>query len=182
MADKLNVFVNQIKAGALWLDSQRRFCFQYDKTWMTSSAGHRLSVSLPLREEAYQADESYAYFTNLLPEGKILNVISRRLQIPVSNPFELLKAVGGDCAGAVSLYESGGSPPEPGAYAYETLTEDRLSAILDELPENPFMADREGVRLSLAGAQEKLPVSFLDNTIRISMNGAPSSHILKTPI
>ncbi len=182
MTNKLNVFVNQLKAGELWLDHQRRFCFQYDKSWINSLDSHRLSVSLPLREDPYLADDSYSYFTNLLPEGKILNVISRKLQIPVSNQFELLKAVGGDCAGAVSLFEDGDLPPTPGAYSYKTLTDDHLTKIIEELSENPFMADEEGVRLSLAGAQEKLPVSLKDNKIRISMNGAPSSHILKTPI
>jgi len=179
---KLNVFVNQIKAGELWLAPQRRFCFQYDKSWINSPAGHRLSVALPLQDEPYLADDSYAYFTNLLPEGKILNVISRKLQIPVSNQFELLKAVGGDCAGAVSLFEDGALPPKPEDHSYKILTDDHLAKIIDELPENPFLADQKGVRLSLAGAQEKLPVSLKNNKIRISMNGAPSSHILKTPI
>ena len=182
MKSKLMVFVNQTKAGELWLDRQRRFCFQYDNAWLNSPAGLRLSVSLPLREAPYLADDAYAYFTNLLPEGKILNVISRKLQIPVSNPFELLKAVGGDCAGAVSLFEAGESPPDPGACAYKALDDDHLAKIIDELPQNPFMAGQKGVRLSLAGAQEKLPVSLKGNKIRISVNGAPSSHILKTPI
>ncbi len=182
MKNKLNVFVNQLKAGELWLDQQRRFCFEYDKSWINSPESHRLSVSLPLREDPYLADDSYSYFTNLLPEGKILNVISRKLQIPVSNQFELLKAIGGDCAGAVSLFEDGDLPPKPTAYSYKVLTDDHLMKIIEELSENPFMADKKGIRLSLAGAQEKLPVSLKDNKIRISMNGAPSSHILKTPI
>ena len=182
MKSKLNVFVNQLKAGELWLDDQRRFCFQYDKSWINSWDSYRLSVSLPLREDPYLNDDSYSYFTNLLPEGKILNVLSRKLQIPVSNQFELLRAIGGDCAGAVSLFEEGALPPKPSAYSYKTLTDDHLTRIIKELPENPFMADEAGIRLSLAGAQEKLPVSLKENKIRISMNGAPSSHILKTPI
>ncbi|WP_299979465.1 type II toxin-antitoxin system HipA family toxin [Desulfobacula sp.] len=182
MKSKLNVFVNQLKAGELWLDQQRRFCFQYDKSWINSPDSCRLSISLPLREDPYLNDDSYSYFTNLLPEGEILNVLSRKLQIPVSNQFELLKAVGGDCAGAVSLFEDGALPPKPTAYSYKILTDDHLTRIIKELPENPFMANDPGIRLSLAGAQEKLPVSLKDNKIGISMNGAPSSHILKTPI
>jgi serine/threonine-protein kinase HipA len=150
--------------------------------WINSKDSYRLSVSLPLRETPYLNDDSYSYFTNLLPEGKILNVLSRKLQIPISNQFELLKAIGGDCAGAVSLFEDGALPQKPEMYSYNTLTNDHLIKVLKELPENPFMADEAGVRLSLAGAQEKLPVSLKDNKIRISMNGAPSSHILKTPI
>lgn len=182
MTGKLNVFVNQTKAGELWLDLQRRFCFQYDPAWIRSPESHRLSVSLPLREAPYLADDSYAYFTNLLPEGRILDVISRKLQIPVSNPFELLRAVGGDCAGAVSLFEDGDLPPSPGAYSYKNLDDDHLTQIIGELPRNPFMAGRKDVRLSLAGAQEKLPVALKDGKIRIAENNAPSSHILKTPI
>ncbi len=110
MKSKLNVFVNQLKAGELWLDHQRRFCFQYDKNWINSKDSYRLSISLPLRETAYLNDDSYSYFTNLLPEGKILDALSRKLQIPVSNQFELLRAIGGDCAGAVSLFEDGSLP------------------------------------------------------------------------
>jgi serine/threonine-protein kinase HipA len=179
---KLKVFVNQREAGELWLDPQRRFCFQYNKSWINSPDSYRLSISLPLREDPYLNDDSYSYFTNLLPEGKILNVLSGKLQIPVSNQFELLRAIGGDCAGAVSLFEEGAFPPKPAAYSYKTLTDNHLAKIIKELPENPFMADEAGIRLSLAGAQEKLPVSLKDNKIRISMNAAPSSHILKTPI
>lgn len=182
MQNKLNVFINQVKAGELWLDHQSRFCFQYNKNWIDSKDSYRLSVSLPLREAPYLNDDSYSYFTNLLPEGKILNVLSRKLQIPVSNPFELLRAIGGDCAGAVSLFKDGSLPQKPEMYSYEILTNDHLIKIIKELPENPFMADAAGIRLSLAGAQEKLPVALKDNKIRISMNGAPSSHILKTPI
>lgn len=182
MTVKLNVFVNQTKAGELWLDRQRRFCFQYDPAWISSPESHRLSVSLPLRDAPFLADDAYAYFTNLLPEGRILDVISRKLQIPVSNPFELLRAVGGDCAGAVSLFEDGELPPSPGSYSYTPLDDEHLAQTIDELPRNPFMAGQKGVRLSLAGAQEKLPVALKAGRIRIPENNAPSSHILKTPI
>ena len=33
--------------------------------------------------------------------------------------------------------------------------------------------------MSLAGAQEKLPVAWVDGAVAIPMNGAPSTHILK---
>jgi len=58
---KLNIFVNQLKAGELWLDHQRRFCFQYDKSWINSPDSYRLSVSLPLREDPYLTDDSYSF-------------------------------------------------------------------------------------------------------------------------
>jgi serine/threonine-protein kinase HipA len=45
-----------------------------------------------------------------------------------------------------------------------------------------MLAGEEGLRLSLAGAQDKLPVVFRDGRIGQPLNGAPSTHILKTPI
>jgi serine/threonine-protein kinase HipA len=50
------------------------------------------------------------------------------------------------------------------------------------LPAHPFLADEEGVRLSLAGAQNKLPLFYDGEVFFIPWGGAPSSHILKTPI
>jgi len=73
-----NQLPNQLKAGELWLDHQRRFCFQYDKNRINSPDSYRLSVSLPLREDSYLTDDSYSYFTNLLPEGKILMEFSKK--------------------------------------------------------------------------------------------------------
>jgi serine/threonine-protein kinase HipA len=182
MNNRLDVFVNQKKAGELWLDPHRRFCFQYDTDWLASPDSHRLSVSLPLIETPFLNDTPYAYFTNLLPEGDVLGAISRKLQISVNNPFDLLREIGGDCAGAVSLYEPGITPPKPSAYAYRPMTREHLAQVIKDLPMNPFMADEKGIRLSLAGAQDKLPVFIKDDQILISLNGAPSTHILKPPI
>jgi serine/threonine-protein kinase HipA len=182
MQDKLNVFVNQCKVGELWLDNQRHFCFQYSENWLNNPDRHKLSISLPLKKEPFLDNTSFSYFTNLLPEGDILSVITRRLQIPISNQFELLRAIGGDCAGAVSLYDDGFEPPKPVGYSYKMLTEKHLRKVVEQLPENPFLANEEDIRLSLAGAQEKLPVYIKKGKIHLSLNGSPSSHILKTPI
>ncbi|MBX6330021.1 MAG: HipA domain-containing protein [Pseudolabrys sp.] len=45
-----------------------------------------------------------------------------------------------------------------------------------------MLAGEEGVRLSLAGAQDKLPVLVVDGRIALPLHGAPSTHILKPPI
>jgi len=78
----------------------------------------------------------------------------------------LLKAIGGDCAGAVSLFEDGGLPPKPAAYSYMALTDDHLTKIIEELPENPFMADQKGIRLSL-GCRKIILVPYFKRRIWI---------------
>jgi serine/threonine-protein kinase HipA len=45
-----------------------------------------------------------------------------------------------------------------------------------------MLAGKEGLRLSLAGAQDKLPVVFDGARIGLPLNGTPSSHILKPAI
>jgi serine/threonine-protein kinase HipA len=62
------------------------------------------------------------------------------------------------------------------------LSDEGVVAILDELPHRPMLAGKDGLRLSLAGAQDKLPVVFDGDRIGLPRNGAPSSHILKPAI
>ena len=46
----------------------------------------------------------------------------------------------------------------------------------------PMLAGEDGLRLSLAGAQSKLPVLLIDGQIALPAPGQPTSHILKPPI
>ena len=139
-----------------------------------------LSLHLPLRTESYPDDLSRPFFSNLLPEAEIKRVIAQRLQISESNDFAMLNSIGGECAGAVSVLPSGATPTvKPG---YRELNEEELHKIISDLPRRPLMAGVEGMRLSLAGAQNKLPVYMEDDRIFIASGNAPSSHILKPPI
>ena len=54
--------------------------------------------------------------------------------------------------------------------------------MLDALPIRPLLADAEGLRLSLAGAQPKLPVVLADGEIALPLPGQATTHILKPPI
>jgi len=62
------------------------------------------------------------------------------------------------------------------------LTDAELVGILDTLPTRPLLAGREGLRLSLAGAQSKLPVVLVDGRVALPAPGQPTTHILKPPI
>jgi serine/threonine-protein kinase HipA len=54
--------------------------------------------------------------------------------------------------------------------------------LLDDLPLRPFLAGENGLRLSLAGAQPKVPVVLVDNAVALPAPGQPTTHILKPPI
>jgi serine/threonine-protein kinase HipA len=54
--------------------------------------------------------------------------------------------------------------------------------VLDALPARPLLAGEAGLRLSLAGAQAKVPVVLVDGAIALPLPGQPTTHILKPSI
>jgi serine/threonine-protein kinase HipA len=180
MTALLLVRIGDDVVGRLWLDENKRFCFQYDPLWLEQSR-IPLSLSLPLRQEPFLDDESRAFFANLLPEQRMREIIARNLRVSLHNDFGLLERIGGDCAGAVSLYpENVTLQREPGMY--RLLSPDELDAIIGELPQRPLLAGEKGVRLSLAGAQKKLPVFYDEEHFYLGYGALPSNYIIKPPI
>jgi serine/threonine-protein kinase HipA len=179
-AHALDVHCFDKLAGRL-VDERGGVTFAYDPDWLTA-AMPPLSQSLPL-DGSYDSAEVAAFFGGLLPEGVPRDLLARRLGVSPGNDFGLLAAVGGDTAGAISLQPSGRSP-SPSGNDVEWLDKDALATLIDELPSRPMHADEDGeYRLSLAGAQDKLPVVVgEDGRIGLTKGQAPSTHILKTPI
>lgn len=180
MSRRLAVYFGEKKAGSLWLDEHKRFCFRYDESWLKQSV-IPLSLSLPLRTAPYMDDEPHAFFANLLPEQKIREIVARNLGISPGNDYALLEKIGGDCAGAVSVLPDDGHPARKEG-RYQPVDDAELAEIVRSLPRRPLLAGKEGVRLSLAGAQKKLPVRYRNGEFSLCFDGAPSSHIIKTSI
>ncbi len=158
--------------------------FQYSPQWLKKAQVQPrfmpLSLALPLREQSYGDTETRPFFANLLPESELRTAISRKLGLSEQNDFALLEAVGGECAGAVSLLPVGQTlPTEAG---YKVLDDTALEALVTTLPKQPMLVGEHGLRLSLAGAQNKLPVGFDGERISLPLGATPSSHILKPPI
>ncbi len=110
-------------------------------------------------------------------------MLAQQFQVSGQNDFALLDHIGGECAGAVTFLEPGQALPVPISNEnIQWLSDDEVVAILDELPNRPMLAGKDGLRLSLAGAQDKLPVVFDGARIGLPLNGMTSSHILKPAI
>ena len=164
--------------GTLWVE-KGRLRFRYDTHWLEQSGVMALSQSLPLQIEVFDDQVCRPFFAGLLPEGDLRRRIAQQCQLSRANDFGLLAAIGGDCAGAVSL-APGDQEPEPAEV--EWLTPTQLITLLAELPQRPMLAQRDGLRLSLAGAQDKLPVVVEGQRIGLPKGNAASTHILKPAI
>jgi len=83
----------------------------------------------------------------------------RALGVSPDNPFRLLAALGGDVAGALAFLPEGEAPPPfPESEPPLALDDAELAVLIGRLPRVPMLAGEGGARLSLAGAQGKLPV------------------------
>lgn len=182
MAHELSVWLFAHRVGTLQL-VQGRLSFGYAPDWLLHPAAVPLSCSLPLQAAPFDDHVARPFFAGLLPEGHMRRLIARQFQVSGQNDFALLDRIGGECAGAVTFLLPGQplpatSPPDD----VQWLTDGELVAILQELPKRPMLAGTDGLRLSLAGAQDKLPVVFDGQRIGLPRHGVPSTHILKPPI
>jgi serine/threonine-protein kinase HipA len=178
MKKELRVFWVKDLVGILSQDVHGQLWFRYQAEWIRNADTAPLSISLPLREEPFTQRECRPFFSGLLPEDEIRRVTARVLGVSERNDFSLLDRLGGDCAGAISLFPEGQTPDSIAA-EYEEVTEAELSALISKLPQNPLLAGTKEVRLSLAGAQHKIPLFHQDGKFSIPKGSAISSHILK---
>lgn len=150
----LDVYFHNKKIGVL-KEHNSRLSFKY-----SDDATESIAYQLPLQKEAFGDKETRSFFSNLLPEGDVVKKIAQIKQISLNNPFALLRELGGECAGAVSLYPQDMTPIFNDTL--EEISEDELAALLGKLSQTPLLTG-EGVRLSLAGAQEKLALTIFPN-------------------
>ena len=179
----LSVWWDEKIVGTLRIDEHGEMTFQYAEEWLADSSQPPLSISLPKKLEPFKRRECRPFFGGLLPEEGQLAAVARQLGVSKANDFKLLEALGGDVAGALTLWPEGEHPSVPESPAQPApLSDDQVTELLDALPKRPLLAGQNGLRLSLAGAQSKLPVVLTEGRIALPAPGQPTTHILKPPI
>lgn len=77
--------------------------FTYNPGWISLPTAAPISLTMPLRAEAYESPGLHPYFENLLPEGWLLEIATQKLKIGKDDAFGLLLATCADCIGAVEV-------------------------------------------------------------------------------
>ncbi len=177
---ELDVYLNGRLTGILLRKDNGNLQFRYDRSYLEVK-GQPLSVKLPLRAEAYPHRDCLVFFGNLLPEEDVREQVALVAGISPANDYKLLERFGGDVAGAVTLLPSGQTEDDPESNDLEALSPEKLDEILRGLPQRPLAVNEEGeVRMSLAGAQSKLPVVEVAGGCALPHSSRrPTTHILK---
>ncbi len=104
---KALIKIHNIKAGIFVEESLERYVFQYDEEY----EGPPISLTMPVRNEAYEFKHFPPFFDGLLPEGIQLEGLLKRYKIDQNDYFQQLVVTGQDLVGAVTL-ENITSPDE----------------------------------------------------------------------
>ncbi|MBL8637370.1 MAG: type II toxin-antitoxin system HipA family toxin [Alphaproteobacteria bacterium] len=181
MKKTLDVYLRDRLVGKLFSE-QGTLSFVYDAAYLQSSDAVKISVSLPLRMEEFSHSPVAAFFSGLLPDEAVRIRLAKYLGLSDKNIFGLLESIGGDCAGAISVYPEGTKIENSVSPTYKVLSDDEADEILSSLDKRPLLVGENDVRISGAGAQDKLMIAFVNGKIAIPTGQTPSTHIIKPPI
>ena len=175
----------RVLSDGVWIGTldvtEGRWSFAYAPEWTL----HPLAPGFPLTVRDYQdAGEHRSvewFFENLLPEGRLRELIAFRDRIDPRDSWAFLVRHGQDTAGALSLVPVNPDGEVPGEVLVPLSQEDLQAKIEESRKRNlPLMASWDDIRMSLAGAQEKLGLRIDPDGVMFLPEGtAASTHIVK---
>lgn len=182
--DTLHMLYGDVPVGSVVYDrKQDEISLAYEESWQFGLESFPVSLSLPLAKRVHPDERIRPFLQGLLPDNPaVIEAWGKRFQVSPRNPFDVIKHVGEDCAGALQFVR-----PErldlilSGELDSLTpLTEDDLAKRMVDLQaqSRAVPAPVEG-RFSLAGAQSKDALHLKDGKWFVPGGRIPSTHILK---
>jgi len=157
-----------------------RWRLRYADSWHEFPISPHFPIARQTFEDTGDSRPIEWFFENLLPEGRLRELTAIRDRINSRDTWALLMRHGLETAGALSIIPNGLTVGSEGTLV--PLTQAALQAKIKESRARnlPLMASWETIRMSLAGAQEKLGL-HIDPTgeFFLPQGSAPSTHIVK---
>ena len=98
------VYVRETFAGTL-KETDSGYSFIYDNDYLESENPSAVSLTLPIQAEEYTSKTLFAFFDGLIPEGWLLDIVSRNWKIDRKDRFGLLLVACKDPIGNVQIKE-----------------------------------------------------------------------------
>lgn len=188
-ARSLAVWMNGERVGTWSMPRRGAQVLTYDDTWLNSSRFRPLSLSLPaaLGATVLTGNAVESWFDNLLPDSEAIRRRAQaRFQAASISAFDLLAAVGRDCAGAVQLLPPDQEPIGIHSIDARPLSDQeigqRLRAVTAAPAPGSLGPESDELRLSVAGAQEKTAFLWHNEQWCLPLGSTPTTHIFKLPM
>ncbi len=180
----LRVYQNNRLVGHLLKETSGAIAFRYDESWLEQDRAYPVSLSLPLREDAYRGAPVSAVFENLLPDSEgIRRRVAEKVGAQGSDAYSLLAKIGNDCVGALQFIAGDEDASDSTSIEGEAVNDADIENLLTNLAQAPLGLERDDAfRISIAGAQEKTALLFHDGRWLKPHGTTPTTHILKTQI
>ncbi len=167
----------QTKVGTISGLTADQAVFSYSREYLESAGCVPVSVSLPLRREAFSVPQTRCFFDGLLPEGFTRHSVIQWAHAAANDYLSILQALGEECIGAIQILPEGTPAPPP---LYEKLSMDQVQALAREGTSKSAEIVTK-THLSLTGASGKAGLYYHPETDTwyLPCGSAPSTHILK---
>ena len=96
------VYIQNHYAGIIE-ETEDGYAFSYTSEYLQRPDAVAASITLPLRDDAYEAAILFPFFDGLIPEGWLLDVVSHNWKINANDRFGLLLLACKDCIGDVCI-------------------------------------------------------------------------------
>ena len=96
------IYVRNQFAGIL-SETDEGYSFSYDTEYLNNPKASAVSLTMPLRLQPYQSRILFPFFDGLIPEGWLLEVVSKNWKINPKDRFGILLVACRDCIGNVSV-------------------------------------------------------------------------------
>ena len=96
------VYIQNHYAGIIE-ETEDGYSFSYTSEYLHRPDAVAASITLPLRDDAYEAAILFPFFDGLIPEGWLLDVVSHNWKINANDRFGLLLLACKDCIGDVCI-------------------------------------------------------------------------------
>jgi serine/threonine-protein kinase HipA len=189
----LRVLLNNRHVGHLSKAASGAIAFQYDQSWLEWDHALPVSLSLPLREDAFRGEPVIAVFDNLLPDSDALRRrVAEKVGSAGTDAYSLLATIGRDCVGALQFVSADdddhhhgdhGDAGDTATITGEAVDDEAIEKLLKGLAQAPLGLSRDDAfRISVAGAQEKTALLLYEGRWIKPHGTTPTTHILKTQI
>ena len=181
----LRVLLNNRLVGHLQKEPSGAIYFRYDESWLAKDNATPVSLSLPLRDDAYKGERVAAVFENLLPDSDMLRRrIAEKVGAKGTDAYSLLSEIGRDCVGALQFVpDNDDAVPETTGITGKIIGDEDIEQLLKNLVRAPLGLDRDqDFRISVAGAQEKTALLRHKGKWLKPHGTTPTTHILKPQI
>jgi len=183
---RLHVYQNGDIVGYLSKQPSGAIDFIYADEWLSNKRAYPVSLSLPLREDAFKGAPVVAVFENLLPDSENLRSrVAEKVGADGTDAYSLLAQIGRDCIGALQFFSEDAEIDfsDINTISGEAINDEEIENLLNNLARVPLGLDREhDFRISVAGAQEKTALLRHEGKWLRPSGATPTTHILKTQI